>query len=153
MLLKEILEHGHISFHQSFPDWESAVRASYEPMLLDHTVTESYVDAVVNTVKQFGAYIVFAPNIALPHTAAGTPGVSQTAMGLMCVQEAVEFEAGNPDSNARLFFPVAVLDTDQHLEYMRQLAEMLAEQEVVDKLLAARCREDLEQLLTELQSK
>lgn len=151
-MLREILERGHVSFHEQFPDWESAVRASYVPMLEDHTVTEGYVDAVVNTVHQFGAYIVFAPNIALPHTAAGTPGVSRTAMGLMCVRKPVRFEAGNPDSDARLFFPVAVSDPDAHLESMKQLAELLSEQEVVNRLLAVRCREDLEQLLVELEA-
>ena len=47
---------------------------------------------------------------------------------------------------------MAVSDPDAHLESMKQLAELLSEQEVVNRLLAVRCREDLEQLLVELEA-
>lgn len=32
-------------------------------------IKESYIDAMVNTVKNMGPYIVIAPGIAMPHAA------------------------------------------------------------------------------------
>lgn len=143
MFLKELVELNRVAFYESFPDWEAAVRGSCKTLLDDGTVEEAYVDAVVNGVKKFGPYIVLAPDIAMPHAQEGAEGINETAIAFMKVEKPVEFEPGNPDRNARLFFTLASKDPDQHLENMGKLAEILGNEAMVADLLKAKNVEDL----------
>lgn len=61
----------------------------------------------------------------------------------MRVKEPVHFEEYNPEKDARLFFTVASKNHDEHLENMQALAELLAQDGVVDDLIAATCPDDL----------
>ena len=143
MLLKELVEQKHVSFHKGFPDWESAVTASCQPLLDDGSITPDYTDAVIRCVKKFGPYIVFAPKIAMPHSQEGAAGVRKTALSFMKVDQPVHFEGENPEKDAYLFFTVAAENHDQHLDNMQKLSALLCADGMVDCLLAAKDEEDL----------
>ncbi len=143
MIIREFVEAGHVAFHQSFVDWEEAVRASCETLKADGTIEQAYEDAVVNSVKKYGPYIVLAPNIAMPHAQQGAEGVLKTAIGFMKVEEPVSFEEGNPEKDARLFFTLASQNPDLHLENMGKLAELLGNEAIIEELLTAKSVEDL----------
>ena len=58
----------------------------------------------------------------------------------------MEFEPGNPDKNAEVFFALASSDHDEHLKNMEQLALMLLKPGIVDELTAVENEEDLVRL-------
>lgn len=142
-MLKTFVEKKHTCYHQSFPDWESAIQAACEPLKKDNTITQAYVDLVIKCVKDYGPYIVIAPNIAMPHSTEGAEGVNDTAISFMKVEEAVHFDPNDPEKDARLFFTLASVNHEKHLENMMALAEMLMNDEVVNALLDAKNDEDL----------
>ena len=47
--------------------WEDAVRAAGRMLLDCGAVEERYIEAMVETAKDLGPYIVIAPGIAIPH--------------------------------------------------------------------------------------
>lgn len=143
MLIKELVEKNRICFHQSFDNWEDAIAASCQPLLADNSIEEVYITAIIECVKKYGAYIVLAPNIAMPHSQEGAEGVNDTAISFMKVEEPVHFEEENPEKDARLFFVLASIDHDVHLQNMEKLAMLLLNDDLVEELLMAKSVEDL----------
>lgn len=143
MLLRDLVEAKRISFHQSFATWEEAVTASCQPLLDDGTIEPAYIEAIIQGVNKYGPYIVFAPDIAMPHAQEGATGVNGTAIAFMKVTEPVDFQAGNPDKKARLFFVLASVNHEEHIKNMEQLACLLLDQETMAALLAAENADDL----------
>lgn len=145
-MLKEIIEQKHYCFTQSFQSWEDAIRASYQPLLQDGIVEDIYVQAVIDCVKKYGPYIVIVPNIAMPHSTEGAKGCNGTAISFMKVEQEVDFDPEDPDKKARLFFSLAAVNHEQHMNNIQQLMDTLMNEEIVEALLSATSIEDLEKI-------
>lgn len=142
-MLKNIVEKGIFSFHDHFDSWEDAIKASYEPMKAVGIVNDHYVQLVIDCVHKFGPYIVIAPNIAMPHSTEGAEGVFDTAIGFMKVEQPVHFDPNDSEKDACLFFALAAVDHEQHLQNMMTLSEMLMNEEIVEALLKVKTKADL----------
>ncbi|HSP47493.1 MAG TPA: PTS sugar transporter subunit IIA, partial [Clostridiaceae bacterium] len=129
--------------HDSFENWEDAVRASCQPLIEDKTIEPIYIQTVIDCIHKYGPYIVIAPDIAMPHANEGATGVNDTSISFMKVEKAVHFDLDDPEKDARLFFVLASVDHEKHLSNMMQLCEMLMNQELVDALLTTKSAEDL----------
>lgn len=143
MFLKELVDLNRVCFHQRFDDWEEAVAASCAPLLADGSIEQEYVDSVIECVHMYGPYIVFAPNIAMPHSQEGAVGVKHTAICFMKVEEPVHFDENNPEKDARLFFVLASVDHEMHMKNMEKLAGILLTPGLVDDLLETKSVEGL----------
>lgn len=143
MLLKELVEKKRVCFHEEISNWEDAIRASCVPLLNEGAVEDIYVEKMIESVKEYGPYIVFAPDIAMPHSQQGADGVNQTAISFMKVEKPVSFEKDNPEKDARLFFVLASQNNDQHMANMEQLAMLLMTENFTEKMLAVKSVEDI----------
>ena len=143
MLLKELVEKKLTCYEQSFADWKEAIRANGQPLIREGYIEDAYLDAVIACVEKYGPYIVIAPNIAMPHSTEGAPGVLKTGIGFMKVEQPVHFDPNDPEKDARLFFMLASNDSDAHLNNMMQLADMLSNDDLVNDLLEAKNDEDV----------
>jgi len=143
MLFKELVEKNRVSFYEKFESWEDAVTASCKTLLDDGTIEQSYVDAVINCIKEYGPYIIIAPGVAMPHAQKGSSGVHGTAIAFMKVEEPVHFQEGNPDKDARLFFTLAAKDSDEHITNMQKLAELLFKEGFIEDLMKTKTAQDL----------
>lgn len=135
MFFKELIDQKRYCFHEQFETWEDAVRASCQPLIEDGSIDSRYTQSVIDCVHKYGPYIVFTPDIAMPHSQEGAVGVNSTAVSFMKVEKPVSFEEGNPDKDARLFFVLASKDHEEHIKNMEQLAEMLLTEGIVEELL------------------
>lgn len=143
-MLKRIIEKNHYSFHQSFDNWEEAIKASAKPLLDDGTIEEAYLEDVINNVYKYGPYIVIIPEVAMPHSMLGAVGVNKTAVSFMKVEEPVIFNSKEDDiRQARLFFTLAAVDNNEHLSNMQELAVMFCKDGLIDDLLEAKTVEDV----------
>lgn len=142
-MLKEIVEKGYYRFEEHFDSWEDAIKASYQPLLSDGTVENSYVQAVIDCVKKYGPYIVIVPNIAMPHSTEGAEGCNGTAISFMKVEDAVDFDPNDSDKKAKLFFSLASVDHEQHLQNIQALMDTLMNDEIVEALLHVKTKEEL----------
>ena len=135
-MLKELVQQNRVAFANRFATWEEAVAAAAQPLLEQGAIEQEYVTAIIDCVKEFGPYIVIAPNIALPHAQGGSgKGVNETSLSFLKVEEPVHF-SDNPDHDARLFFVLASINNDDHLEKLAELVEEISEDDFVDQLLS-----------------
>ncbi len=143
MFLKELVKKNRVCFHDRFDTWEEAVAASCQPLLNDGSIEQAYVDSVITCVKKYGPYIVFTPNVAMPHSQEGAVGVNQTAVSFMKVREKVHFQKENPEKDAVLFFVLASKNHEEHMKNMEKLAEMLLTENIIEELIKVENKEDL----------
>lgn len=151
-MLKELIDKGRISFHEGFDNWEDAIKASCKPLIDDGAIEDSYVDAIVSNIKKYGPYIVIAPNICIPHAQEGVVGVNETAMCFMRTKNPVHFSE-DAEQDARLFFVLASTDNEVHLQNLSNMVGLIEDDTIVDKLLEAECKEDLEAIVELLAAK
>ena len=142
-MLKEIVEKGHYCFVEKVDSWQDAIRQSYAPLLKDNTVENEYVEAVIECVNKYGPYIVIVPGIAMPHSTEGAVGCNGTAISFMKVEEEVDFD---PDKKAKLFFSLAAIDHDQHIQNIQSLMDTLMNEDIVEALMNAKTKGDLEEI-------
>lgn len=142
-MLKEIVANNRCTFQEKFDHWEDAIRSSYEPLLKEKIVEDVYVNAVIDCVNKYGPYIVIVPGIAMPHSTEGAAGCNGTAVSFMKVEESVDFDPEDPDKKAQLFFSLAAVDHEKHIENIQQLMDTLMNEEIVDALLKVKNFEDL----------
>ncbi|MBQ2139188.1 MAG: PTS sugar transporter subunit IIA [Erysipelotrichaceae bacterium] len=143
MLLKDIVEANHYSFVDSFDSWQDSIYGAAQPMVDDGTLDNQYLDKIIENVNTYGPYFIIMPDVAMPHSTLGGTGVYKTAIGFCKVKEPVVFDPNDETKNARLFFTLAAVDNEQHLQNMVQLSEMLVKEGIVEDLLAAETKEDL----------
>lgn len=151
-MLKELIDKGRISFHDGFDNWEDAIKASCKPLIDDGAIEEAYADAIISNVKKYGAYIVIAPNICIPHAQEGVVGVNETAMCFMRTKNPVHF-SDDPEQDARLFFVLASTDNEVHLQNLSNMVGLIEDEAIVDKLLQAECKDDLDAIVEILKAK
>ena len=149
MFLRKLVENRRVCFHDHFDTWEEAVTASCQPLMDDGSIEQSYVDSVISCVKKYGPYIVFTPNVAMPHSQEGAVGVNKTAVSFMRLRNKVSFDPGNPEKDAAIFFVLASRNHDEHMENMENLAALLLEPGMIEKLMAAESEADLLRLDTD----
>ena len=71
-------------------DWQDAVIKTGSILEQNGYVKHEYVDAMIQTVKTLGPYIVVAPGLAMPH-AKSTNGVLKSGISIMTLANPVEF--------------------------------------------------------------
>ena len=90
---------------------------------------------------------MICPNVAMPHSTLGAEGVYKTGIGFMKVEKPVAFDDNDREKDARLFFTLAAINHDQHLNNMMQLSELLMNEEVVNDLLEIHNDDDLRKVI------
>lgn len=132
-MLKDLITIDRIRIIKSAADWEEAISLAARPLVADGSITESYVAAMIETVKKYGPYIFLSPGIALPH-ARHEYGVNRLAMSLLRVEERVYFDE---EHYANLFFVLAACDSISHIEALKQMAEIFSDDTSLDRFLKA----------------
>ncbi len=143
--LQKALPAERIKLNVRVTDWQEAVREAGKLLLETGAVIPQYIDAMIQTAKELGPYIVIAKGIAMPH-AASEAGVKRTALSLVKLAQPIFF--GNPDNDpVELVLGLAAIDGKSHMNTMRKLAELLIDQERVSRLFTAKTKEEILQVI------
>ncbi len=134
-VLQDLLTEETVQFAQSADTWEHAIALAMYPLLKNGSITQRYIDAIIETVKTVGPYIVIAPNICIPH-ANPTQGVNRLGMTFLKLEDAVKIN-GLDDRQAKLFFGLAATDSQSHLKALSQLSRLLMDPPTLNAVLQA----------------
>ena len=145
-MLKEIIEKGLYDFTDQCDSWEIAITKSCEKLIEKNIVDENYPRQVIETVNKYGPYIVLVPGVAMPHCQECATGVNDTAIAFMKVKKPVVFDENDRDKDATLFFTVASVDPEKHLENIGQLSEILCNDEIIEALNKVENLDDLKKV-------
>ncbi len=141
------LTEEYIQFYEKAKDWEEAVILSAAPLLDHGKIKQSYIDGMIESVKEHGPYIVIAPNIAMPHARPET-GSIEIGYSFMKLNEPVSF-AEDGSSDAKLFIALSCVDANTHLEMLQSIVMVLSDQEKHDALFAATTKEEVKAIFNQ----
>lgn len=149
-MLSELLTTEMIQLTDKTLTWEEAIAFATQPLKEQGKITENYIDAMIQKVKDYGAFIHIGKGIALPH-ARPEDGVKQLGMSLLKVEEPVLL-LDDPKHEITIFICLAAVDNEMHLKALASLTKILSNKENLEKLLAAKDQETIIQLLKEGES-
>jgi len=130
--IKELMRPNLVEIHVSVKDWQDAIRAVGTLMVKDSAVEPRFIDAMIRVANEFGPYIVLAPGFAMPH-ARPEDGCIRSSMALITLAEPINF--GNPQNDpVKVVVALAATDNKSHIEGLSDLAEVMSEESIVDKL-------------------
>jgi len=111
----------------SFPavDWKEAVMESGKLLVLAGKATEGYVRAMIEIVQEFGAYMVVAPGLAMPH-ARPEAGVLETGISFLTLKDPVFFP-GREDNPVVMLIALAAESNDVHLDLMESIGQIICD--------------------------
>lgn len=112
-------------------------------------ITQEYVDEIIACINKYGPYIVIVPGVAMPHSSNDSQGVLGTAISFTKMKEEVVFEEGNSEKNARLFFTLAAKNSEEHMENIAKLSEMLMTDGLIEALNEVENQNEYEKLMLE----
>lgn len=135
------LTEGLIQLADGFENWEDAIRFSAKPLLEGSFIETSYVDAMIESVKEYGPYIVIAPNIAMPH-ARPEAGSNKVGFAVTLCKNAVAF-GETEDTHARLMVTLSCVSADTHLKMMAALVDVLGDSDKMELILNAKTKNDI----------
>jgi len=122
-LLRELLTANMIDVNVDVKNWEEVIYAGGKILEEQGLVEHRYVDAMINTVKKMGAYIVITKGIAMPH-ARPEDGAKKVGMALLTLKNPVNFGSKENDPVSVAIFLCAV-DNITHLKALAELMQLL----------------------------
>ncbi len=121
-------------------NWEDAIRKLAIVPLERKIINENYIEAMVNSVKEFGPYIVLGPHIALAH-ARPEDGALETALYFTTLKNPINFGSEDFDP-VKILILLSAKDSDSHITLLSDLSMILSDEEAVDKLMNAKSEEE-----------
>jgi mannitol/fructose-specific phosphotransferase system IIA component (Ntr-type) len=135
----------HIALKVSVDGWEEAVRIAGRMLHQCGAVEERYIEAMVETTKELGPYIVIAPGIAIPH-ARPEDGALEVCFVALQLEPPVEF--GNPDNDpVHLVIGFSSPEASAHVQSLATLARAIGREGFLEDASKAKKPEDLISIL------
>lgn len=124
-MLHESIDESYIQLDVEVENFEEAIRKAFEPLVEKATVTQGYVESVVQIYQKTGPYIVITKNIALPH-APVADGAKKLGLGFVRLKHPVVsgHETNDP---VKYLFPLSAKESNDHIELLSKLAELLSQ--------------------------
>lgn len=138
-MLYELLPPENIQLDVSCRGWREAIWTSAMPLLEKNMIEECYIDAMIQNVRENGAYIVISPGFALPHEGFDK-GCNRVGMNLIRLTEPVIIEDIDGELEEVKFF--CCMSTEDHKKHMKAFFHL------VNMLTNARFKEEIEHAKT-----
>jgi len=130
-----------IQFENEVESWEDAIVKSSKPLLEKGYIEQTYVDAMIDSVKEYGPYIVIAPNIAMPH-ARPEAGSKKVGFSIMKLEKPVAFSE-EEDHKVQLLIALSCADASTHIEILQALVTILSDEEKNKMVFEAKTVEEM----------
>ncbi len=72
-------------------DWEEAIAISCQKLIEQEYVSVNYVDDIIQSIIEFGPYIVIIPNVAMPHAQGSRTSVLKSGVSFTKFSEPIMF--------------------------------------------------------------
>lgn len=132
-MLSDLITEKRICIGYRAADWEDAVRKAGSLLMEDDCCDEGYVNAMVETVKELGPYIVVAKGIALPH-AKPEAGSKEVGMSLVILKNEICFGSKQNDP-VRAVFGLCAVDGSSHIQALSDLGTFAMDEQSFHTLL------------------
>lgn len=132
-LIMDFLKPENVRIIEQAKDWKDAIDLSTRPLIEQGYITENYTRRIVELTQEHGAYYIVAKDLALVH-ARPEDGVLHQQLAVTVIRRPVVFE-NKENEPVRLFITLCAEDAVRHLDMLQQLAEMMMDEERVQKCI------------------
>ncbi|WP_338652561.1 BglG family transcription antiterminator [Sporosarcina psychrophila] len=146
-VLKDLLIEENIQFMDEIENWKDAIKKAAEPLLVNDSITNQYIDVMIENVETMGPYIIIGEQIAIPH-ARPEFGVKKLGMSLLKLKKSAHLL--NSEANqVEIFICLAAIDNQTHLKALAQLTKLLSDPIKLQYLKEAETKQDILDLVSE----
>lgn len=142
-MLKKLLE-GNIQIVDTVENWEESIKIASQPLLEKKCIENSYVEAMINSIKELGPYIVLMPGVAMPHSRP-EKGVNETSFSLLLVKEGVSYS--EKKDLVKIVIILAAKDNEAHIEALTSLSELLEDEGKIEGIFNSSTIENIKKYL------
>ncbi len=128
--LRKYIYEDNIQLNLVADNWEEAIRLSAMPLLINKSITEEYIDAMIDNINDLGAYIVVDDGIAIPHA---RPDNYVKSFGITINTFINPITIGD-HNNIRIFITIASTNNEDHIELITQIMKLIDEEGFIDML-------------------
>lgn len=132
--MEEIIQKTHIRVKENADSWEDAIRIAGGVLADAGSIEREYIGYMIESVKEYGPYVVISPRLAIAHAAPGK-GVVRNDMSLITLAVPVNFGSVNDPVSVILCF--GCTDSTSHLDRLTKIAEMLSKESRIGELAEA----------------
>lgn len=146
-MMENILKDDYIQLNIDVKSWEDSIFKVAQPLLNDQIIKKDYITAMIDSVNQFGPYIVIGKNIALAH-ARPEDGVNELGISVATIPEGIDF--GDSYNNpVKIIFCLAAVDNYSHLNIMKELVELINDEDKLATLVNEKNVNEFKKILFE----
>lgn len=134
-----MIPYSHIQVNCQADDWKQAIEITAQPLVDYQEIEKGYIDCMIENVYTFGPYLIIAPHFALIH---GSPGlyIHENALSIATFQNEIYLHQAK--ESVRIMMCVACLSQMSYIHTLGAIANVLMEENMIDKILACQsCRE------------
>lgn len=128
--LLDFLKGSHIQCVNSQVSWEEAIHISAQPLLDDGSISNDYVNAIINDQKNKGLYMFLADDLVLAHSAIEN-GVNRLDVSMCTFKEPVPFLNGQ---NARIILVLCAEDKTKHIHVLNDMLNIFSKKKSIDQI-------------------
>ncbi|MFW6311174.1 MAG: PTS sugar transporter subunit IIA [Nanoarchaeota archaeon] len=140
-MISEYVSQKNIKLNTKVKDWKEAIKLSGNILKNNGLIKKEYIEAMIDMVKNKGAYIVITPGLALPH-ARPEEGVKENGLSIITLKSPVEFGHSKNDP-VKVVISFCAIDSSVHTTMLSELAEFLRYKENVDYIKDVDSKKDL----------
>ncbi|RCW17546.1 transcription antiterminator BglG [Streptococcus gallolyticus] len=144
-MIQDILSDDNILLETEELTWQEAIKKVAEPLLSKEIITGDYIQAMIESVEEYGPYIVIGPHLALAH-ARPEDGSLKLGLSLSIFEKPVVFghEFNDP---VKVMFCLSAIDSYSHLNVMKRLVNLIREEDNLIKLTEAKSIKTVKEIL------
>lgn len=135
------LNNEKIQYVDKVADWKEAILVAGLPLQNDGSISQSYINTIILQKEEIGPYFVIAPRIAMPHTRP-EHGAMKLGLSIVKLGNAVRFGSEENDPVDAIFM-FSAPDSNSHIEMISQLAEVLSDENIMERFFNASSKEEL----------
>lgn len=144
-MIQDILSEDNISFVEGEYQWKDSIVKVAEPLLQQEAIETRYIDAMIQSIEEYGPYIVIGPHLALAH-ARPEDGALKLGLSLSIFETPVQFHHDFNDP-VKIIFCLSAIDSYSHLNIMKTIVNLIREEDNLQRLMEAKNSETVKQIL------
>ena len=127
--LSNLIKEDRVKIIERADSWQQAIEIASQVLIDKKSITQKYVEDMIEQIEIFGPYIVLVDGIAMPH-ATNNNTVNKIDVSILKLETPVDLKGKSVD----LFIVLSTIDNNRHLKMISTLSEILSDQDAL-KLL------------------
>lgn len=139
---RDAINLDHIVVVDKVPTWQHAIQLASNSLIQANRIEQSYVQAMIDSVNQYGPYIIITPKVALAH-AIPNDNVHSLSLSLLKLAQPVLID----EEAVQIFIVLAPVDERSHLGILKDIMLLFNDKVFVKALFEAFDREQIMSLI------